>query len=92
MLKRDVLVLVKDLLSGSSDVRRLIFSAKAWDHDDQVVHHSVEAPRVQAVKLTEDAEPEALAMAFCPETDVRIRDQPLRALLDTGAEANVISH
>ena len=31
-------------------------------------------------------------MAFCPETDVSIRDQPLRALLDTGAEANVISY
>jgi hypothetical protein len=46
VLKRDVLVSVEDLLSGSSDVRRLIFSAKAWDHDDQVVHHRIEAPRV----------------------------------------------
>ena len=74
MLKRDVLVSVEDLLSGSSDMRRLIFSVKAWDHNDQVVHRSVEAPRVQAVKLAKDAEPEALAMAFCPETDVSIRD------------------
>ena len=86
-------VTVENLLAGSSDVRKLIFSAKEWDHeDDAIVVRREPTAKAQSVRFAnDDAVQEPAEMALCPELAVLIRGAEVKALIDTGAECNLMS-
>ena len=93
LLKQKVCVSVENLLSGSSDVRKLLFTSKDWDHDDgMIIARGLAAGRVGSLRVeNEDDGDEPVDRALCPEVDVGIRGHDVCALLDTGAECNLMS-
>jgi len=90
-------VTVQGILSGSADVRRILFSKKEWEYDEDRDAVSATGPlnRVSAVRMDE---PSALTgyksvkyQTSCPVLHVETRLGMKEALLDTGAEVNVMS-
>jgi hypothetical protein len=93
LMQQEVSVSVGNLLAGSGELRKLLFSAKEWEHDNDTVIHRRNPPpaRSKSVRLVEDAGYEPIEMALCPEMLVGINGSDIRALIDTGAECNLMS-
>jgi gag-polyprotein putative aspartyl protease len=102
LLKQEVSVTVENLLAGSSDVRKLLFTAKEWDNQDDaivsrrnpplVVETPATAAKAKSVRFVEDdIVQDPAEMALCPEFMVSIRGRDVKALIDTGAECNLMS-
>jgi hypothetical protein len=89
-----------DLLAGSGDARRLLFSAREWESNEGGLTNTgttrktplkVSSARVPLVSSTKTAENERSFFAPSPQVDIMTPDGQRPALLDTGAEINVIS-
>lgn len=100
-------ITVQGLLAGSSDVRRIIFSKKEWnyDEDQEMVKTKAKPPApapvpvpaasMSSVRMDDKLQPavykRVLYQAACPVIPVTTRLGIQEALLDSGAEVNVMS-
>ncbi|KIX00544.1 uncharacterized protein Z518_09609 [Rhinocladiella mackenziei CBS 650.93] len=90
-------VTVQGILSGSADVRRILFSRKEWEYDeDKDVVSTAKSPnRVSSLRMDGPGPlvgfQQVRYQAACPILPVETRLGVKEALLDTGAEVNVMS-
>jgi hypothetical protein len=96
MMDSKVEITIGNLLAGSGDARRLLFSAREWEANEQgpvnTARRETGVPiRVNAARATQSSATERSFFAPCPVVDITTEGGPRSALLDTGAEINVIS-
>lgn len=96
MMDSKVEITIGNLLAGSGDARRLLFSAREWEANEKgpvnTIRRETAAPiRVNATRMSSPTVPERSYFAPCPVVDITTEDGPRSALLDTGAEINVMS-
>ena len=90
--------MVENLLASSSDIHKLLFTAKEWDHQDNtIVAHepplSIGAvAKVKSIRFMEDSSmQDPLKKAWCPKLLMIIKGREVRVLINTSAEINLIS-
>jgi hypothetical protein len=89
MMDSKVEITIGNLLAGSGDARRLLFSAREWEANEAgPVNTAKRDVRVHATRMTI---PERSFFAPCPVVEVTTAEGTRSALLDSGAEINVIS-
>jgi hypothetical protein len=99
MMDSKVEITIGNLLAGSGDARRLLFSAREWESNEEGLTNTgarktplkVSSARIPIISTTQVAERERSFFAPSPSVEITTPDGPRPALLDTGAEINVIS-
>jgi hypothetical protein len=98
MMNSKVEVTIGNLLAGSGEARKLLFSAKEWETNESGPMNTEmkQTPlRMNSVHMRTSGEnvaaQERSFFAPCPEVDITTPKGTSPALLDTGAEINVIS-